>query len=349
MKFALFIVASWTEPDAGAQSRIYGEALEQVQFAEELGFDSVWVAEHHSSRYGIFPSLMPVLSYMAAQTKKIRIGGGVSVLPFHNPIFLAEEAAMLDVLSKGRLEFGVGRGSADYEYGNFKIDFASRDGRFKEALDIILGLWTTREFSYHGEYFQVDGLTIAPTPLQQPHPPVFLAVSRTAASIDVAVSRDLPVLTSFFTPEADNLNLFKLYEDQCSAAGKAPHLDRMPFFRFVHVAEDEKEAREYPREALTWVRDLSGYRKTLTQGDEINVDLDHWRRIRPEGPPSYESELETNTYFGTPDQCVRWISRLQKEHGIGYFGASMSFGTMEHDRVMHSMELFAKEVMPRFK
>lgn len=349
MKFALFLVASWTEPDAGAQSRIYGEALEQVQYAEELGFDSVWVAEHHSSRYGIFPSLMPILSFMAAQTKKIRIGGGVSVLPFHNPIFLAEEAAMLDVLSNGRLEFGVGRGSADYEYGNFKIDFETRDRRFREALDIILGLWTTRNFSYQGEFFQVDNLTIAPTTIQQPHPPVFLAVSRTAASIDVAVSRDLPVLTSFFTPEADNLDLFQRYADQCAAAGKAPQLERMPYFRFVHVAEDEKEATEYPREALTWVRDLSGYRRTLTQGDEIHVDLDHWRQVRTEGPPSYESELATNTYFSTPDRIVQWITRLQKDHGIGYFGASMSFGTMEHTKVMRSMELFAKEVIPKFK
>ena len=111
MKFALFILASWTEKDARAQSRIYGEALEQIEYAEEIGFDSVWIAEHHSSRYGIFPSLMPIATCVAARTKNIRIGTGVSVLPFHNPIFLAEESAMLDVLSDGRLEFGVGRGS----------------------------------------------------------------------------------------------------------------------------------------------------------------------------------------------------------------------------------------------
>ncbi len=349
MKFALFILASWPEKDTNAQSRIYGEALEQIQYAEEIGFDSVWIAEHHSSRYGTFPSLMPILSHVAAKTKKIRIGGGVSVLPFYNPIFLAEESAMLDLLSNGRLDFGVGRGSADYEYGNFNIDFESRDQRFKEVLDIILGLWTTAGFSYHGEYYQVDDITITPTPLQRPHPPVYLAVSRTAASIDVAVSRDLPIITSFFTPEADNLGLFRLYAERCAAAGKTPHLDRMPYFRFVHLAEDEKEAREYPREALTWVRDMSTYRKTLTRGDEINVDLDHWRRVRPEAPPSYEWELENNTYFGTPDQCVQWIRTLQNEHNIGYFGASMSFGTLEHAKVMRSMELFGKEVMPKFK
>ena len=349
MKFALFILASWTEKETSAQGRIYGEALEQIEYAEELGFDSVWIAEHHSSRYGICPSLMPMVTYVAARTKRIRIGTGVSVLPFHNPILLAEESSMMDVLSDGRLEFGVGRGSADYEFGNFKIDFESRDARFQEALDVILGLWTTPEFTYHGEFYQVDGLTLAPTPLQRPHPPVFLAVSRTPASVDVAVSRDLPILTSFSTPEADNLGLFSLYAERCSAAGKPAHLDRMPYFRFVYLSEDEGEAREYPREALTWVRDLGGLRRTITSGDEIDVDLDHWRRTRPVDPPSYESELETTAYFGTPDQCTRWIGKLQTEHDIGYFGASMSFGAMEHAKVMRSMELFAREVMPNFR
>ncbi len=172
MKFALFILASWTEEDANAQSRIYGEAVEQVQYAEEMGFESVWITEHHSSRYGIFPSLIPILSYIAGQTKKIRLGTGVSVLPFHNPIRLAEESAMVDVLSNGRLDFGVGRGSADYEYGNFDIDFESRDQRFQEVLDIILGLWTTTGFTCHGEFYKVEDLTLAPLPLQKPHPPV---------------------------------------------------------------------------------------------------------------------------------------------------------------------------------
>ena len=349
MKFALFILASWTEPDASAQSRIYGEAVEQIQYAEELGFDSVWIAEHHSSRYGIFPSLMPILTYVAAKTKKIRIGAGVSVLPFYNPIFLAEESAMMDVLSGGRLEFGVGRGSTAYEYGNFQIDFDSRDARSQEALDIILGLWTTPRFSYHGEFYQVNDVTLAPSPVQKPHPPVFLAVSRTPASVDVAVSRDLPILTSFSTPEADNLGLFSLYAERCAAAGKPPNIERMPYFRFVYLAEDEKQAREYPRESLTWVRDLGGFRRTLTHGEEINVDLDHWRRTRPVDPPSYESELETTAYFGTPDQCVQKIAKLQKDHSIGYFGASMSFGSMKHAKVLRSMELFAKEVMPNFR
>jgi alkanesulfonate monooxygenase SsuD/methylene tetrahydromethanopterin reductase-like flavin-dependent oxidoreductase (luciferase family) len=348
MKFALFLPASWSDKETVHQSRIYGEVLEQAQYAEELGFESLWIAEHHSSRYGIFPSLMPILAHIAAHTKTIRLGAGVSVLPFHHPIRLAEEAAMVDLLSNGRLNLGVGRGSADYEYGNFKVDFDSRNDRFREVLDIILGLWTTEDFTYHGEYYQVDGITIAPRPLQQPHPPVHVAVSRTAASIDIAVDRGLPVLTTYATPLEDTLALIKLYSDRVAAAGKVSHMDEMPFFRFIYLSEDEKEANETPEKAITWVRDISAYRHTITEGDEINMDLEQWKKTRTDEPRTYDLEL-ANNYFCTPEQCVERISELQSQHGISYFGANFAFGSMEHAKVMASMKLFAEEVMPKFQ
>lgn len=349
MKFGLFILASWPDESTKAQARILGEAVEQAQYAEELGFDSVWLAEHHFCRYGIVPNAIPMAMYVAARTKKIRIGTGVSVLTFHNPIFLAEETALLDALSDGRLDFGVGRGQVVYEYGNFNVDYDSRTVRFQEILDIIIGLWTTPGFTYHGKYYQVDDLTVAPSPLQKPHPPIFLAVSRTASSVDVAVSRDLPILTSPTTPDEDTLGIAHLYYERCAAAGKVPRVEQMPFFRMVYAAEDEKRAIEDPRAAVAWVYDLNGLRRSLTRGSEIYMDMDHWRRTRPEEPPSYETYLETTAYFGTPDHLVTKIGRLRDEHNIQYFGASMSFGSMKHSKVMRSMELFAREVMPHFR
>jgi alkanesulfonate monooxygenase SsuD/methylene tetrahydromethanopterin reductase-like flavin-dependent oxidoreductase (luciferase family) len=216
------------------------------------------------------------------------------------------------------------------------------------VLDIILGLWTTEDFTYHGEYYQVDGITIAPRPLQQPHPPVHVAVSRTAASIDIAVARDLPVLTTYATPLDDTLALMKLYSDRVATAGKVSRMDEMPFFRFIYLSEDEKEANATPEKAITWVRDLSAYRRTISEGDEINMDLDLWTTTRTDEPRSYELEL-ANNYFCTPEQCVERISDLQSQHGISYFGANFAFGSMEHAKVMASMKLFAEEVMPKFQ
>src|SRR5215472_14925235 len=245
MKFGIFILPSWPEAETSQQGRIYQEAVEQIQYAEELGFDAVWLAEHHFTRFGIVPSAIPFATYVAAHTKTIRIGTGVSVLTFHNPIFMAEETAMLDVLSNGRLDFGVGRGQVVYEYKNFKVEYDSRTQRFQEIVDIILGLWSTPGFTYHGQYYSVDDMTIAPVPVQRPHPPLYLAVSR-----------NLPILTSANTPDEDVLGIRSLYFERCAAVGKRPLVEDMPFFRLTHVAEDEKQAREIPRASLTWVRDL---------------------------------------------------------------------------------------------
>ena len=349
MKFALFILPSWPEQDPKHQSRAFGEAVEQIQFAEELGFDSVWLAEHHFTRFGVCPLALPFAHFVAAKTSKIRIGTGVTVVNFHDPIFLAEEAAMLDVLSGGRLDFGIGRGQVVYEYNNFNVDYETRTQRFEEILDVILGLWTTPGFSYDGVFYQLKDMTITPTPIQQPHPPVYLAVSRSAASVDVAISRDLPILTGANTPDDDVLGIRSLYYEGCAAAGKDPLAQQMPFFRLSYVAEDEKHAKEDPREALTWVRDLNGLRRTLTGGSEIYMDLDHWRNTRTEQPPTYEDQLKDTTYFGTPDQMTERLCWLQKEHDIQYFGASMAFGSIKHEKVLRSMELFAREVMPKFR
>ena len=123
----------------------------------------------------------------------------------------------------------------------------------------------------------------------------------------------------------------------------------MPYFRMVYVAEDAKHAIEDPRESVEWVYNLNSLRRNLGGGSEINMDLDHWIRTRAEEIPSYQSRLESTVMFGTPDDCVRRIQQLQREHNVQYFGANMAFGKMRHSQVMRSMELFAREVMPHFR
>ena len=140
MKFSLFILPSWPEAEPSHQSRIFHEAVEQIQYAEELGFDAVWLAEHHFTRFGIVPSAIPFATYVAARTKRIRIGTGVSVLTFHHRYSWPRRPPCWTSSSQGRLDFGVGRGQVVYEYNNFKVEYDSRTQRFKEIVDIILGL-----------------------------------------------------------------------------------------------------------------------------------------------------------------------------------------------------------------
>ena len=260
MNFGIFVLPSWPQRDPSHQGWIFHEMVEQIQYAEESGFESVWLAEHHFTRFGIVPSPLTLATYVAGRTKKIRIGTGVSVLNFHDPVFMAEETAMMDLQCDGLLDFGIGRGQVVYEYANFKVDYETRTQRFNEILDIILGLWSTPGFTYHGKHYHVDDLTIAPTPILKPHPPMYLAVSRTPGTIDDAVARGLPMLTSANTPDEDVLGLRDLYAAKCFEAGVEPQWDDMPYFRVTYVAEDQKTAENDPREALAWVADLNGYR-----------------------------------------------------------------------------------------
>ena len=157
------------------------------------------------------------------------------------------------------------------------------------------------------------------------------------------------MLTSANTPDEDVLGLRDLYAAKCFEAGVEPQWDDMPYFRVTYVAEDQKTAENDPREALAWVADLNGYRRTLTGGSEIYADLDHWIKTRPEDPPSHESRLETTAYFGTPDRLVERLKVLRDRHNVQYYTAHFSYGDLDHQKVMRSMELFAKEVMPKLR
>ena len=163
MKFGLF--HSVQLPDSTQQARYYREALDQALHAESLGYDSVWFTEHHFTRHGIVSATLSLLAYLAGVTSDIRLGTAVTVLPFHNPVLLAEQAATVDLLSGGRLDFGVGRG---YQWGEFHrmnipMDEASR--RFEESMSVVTKAWTATEpFDHDGEFWSFNDLTVQPKP-----------------------------------------------------------------------------------------------------------------------------------------------------------------------------------------
>src|SRR5918996_13580 len=176
MKFGLFQSVQLPEP--GAQAKYYKEALEQVRRAEQLGFDSVWFTEHHFSRHGIVPASMTVLAYLAGVTSSIRLATAVTVLPFHNPVQLAEQAATVDLLSNGRLDLGVGRGYQWGEFHRFNLSMVEADRRFQESMQVLTQAWTATEpFDHQGEFWTFHDMTVHPKPVQVPHPPVWVAAS----------------------------------------------------------------------------------------------------------------------------------------------------------------------------
>ena len=182
MDFALFSHIPW--PEEHTPRALFSDLLEQAVVGEELGFKAIWLAEHHFTRYGLGASSLVIASNIAARTHKIRLGTAVLIPPLHHPVRLAEDTATLDVLSDGRLDVGFGRGASSTEYGNFGVDHAESQARYRETIKMVETLWTTPDCTFEGNYYSTQNLNLVPTPLQQPHPPVYVAATRSLESLE---------------------------------------------------------------------------------------------------------------------------------------------------------------------
>ena len=239
MKFGLF--QSVQLPDPENQVRYYKEALAQVLHAEQLGFDSVWITEHHFSRHGIVSATLSLLAYLAGVTERIRLGTGVTVLPFHNPIQLAEQTATVDLLSDGRLDFGAGRGFQWGEFHKLNIPMEEASRRFEETMEVLTKAWTATEpFDHAGEFWQFNDMTVQPRPVQSPHPPIFVAAS-SEASVNRVARNDWNLLIGQAEPFEQVTQQIEYYKGALAEAGHGTVSD--PFHRRKSDFDPELGAR----------------------------------------------------------------------------------------------------------
>jgi len=346
MRFGLFSHVPW--PEGVDPQQVYEETTEEAQYGEELGFNSIWLAEHHFTRYGLGSSSLVLISSIAAQTKTIRLGTAILVPTLHNPLRLAEDTATLDVISGGRLDVGFGRGAAGYEYSGYGIDREESQARFQETITMVKGLWTTPEYTHAGQYHSTNHANLTPPPIQKPHPPVYIAATRTPATLEFVLSSGHPLLMGVVLDTPDALALCQRFVGRSKEAGHNVLMSEIPFFRYFYVAETEEQARRDTEAGLNWTMDVNQWRRVFAEGSELSAgSLDEFRAARTELPPSYEYLFANRAFIGTPDQCTAKIQALRDE-GVEYFGCNFSFGDMDHKKVLKSMELFSREVMPRF-
>ena len=327
--------------------QVFEDTTEEVVHAEQLGFHSAWLAEHHFSRYGIGSSLPALAGSLAARTETIRLGTAVLVPPLHNPITLAEDTATLDVISGGRLDVGFGRErQATNTRATMSTERRARNGS-KRASRSSRDCGLRREFSHHGNFYQVTRANLTPPPLQRPHPPIYLAATRTEETLEYAAATGHPLMIGVVLDTSDSVALCRRYAHLSKEAGHNVSIAEIPFFRYVYVAETEEQARKEAQPGLSWTMDMIQWRQSFTESSEVYQRLDEWRSNRDELPTSCEYLYENRAIVGSPEQCVAQIKALQ-EQGIEYFGCNLSFGGLEHRLRMSSLELFAKEVMPHF-
>lgn len=245
------------------QAEAFEESFHQVEAAETLGMDAVWLAEHHfSPDRSVLASPLVIASAIAARTSRIRVGLAVQVLPLTNPLRIAEEAATVDHISKGRFNFGIGRSGLTKYYEGYNVPYAESRGRFLEALEIILKAWSKEQFSHEGTYFSFQAVTVVPKPLQQPYPPIRVALA-SPDTFSLVGSMGHSVFISANTPMPqlrERLELYAKARQEAGYRGSADIALRIP----AYVAETAERARVEPeastRHAIQYgAQELSGF------------------------------------------------------------------------------------------
>jgi alkanesulfonate monooxygenase SsuD/methylene tetrahydromethanopterin reductase-like flavin-dependent oxidoreductase (luciferase family) len=350
MKFGLLYIPDYDLDRYKTASHYYGEMLEQIQYQEELGFDGVFFAEHYVGGYA-FPSPPVFAAAVAQRTKRIRLGTGVTLLPLSNPIRTAEEYAMLDVLSNGRLDFGVGRGVLKTEYELFGIDESESQGRFHESLEIIIQAWTQDSVTYNSKYYKINDVKALPKPIQTPYPPVWTACAVTPESFTWAGRHGFnPMLVPFAYPKHEDLQAkLKLYWSALKEAGHDPSTRELLGVYHLYVADSDEAAHATARKH--WERYWAFFAALDQKGSWGTSDYKEYKGglSRLFGGAKYE-DLDAGDcmIFGTPERCVKRLKRAQADFGLTYPIFEVNFGGFPHKEIMHSLEKFAKYVMPQF-
>jgi luciferase family oxidoreductase group 1 len=329
-------------PSARPSQEIFARGVELAQAAESLGFRNVWLGEHHFSTYGYLSRPAQLATYIAAKTTRLRVGTAVIVVPLHHPLLIAEEVATLDLLSGGRLDVGFGRGYQHYEFERFGLQLEAARQRWDESIDIIMKAFEGRPFSYAGKFFQLPETSVFPQPQQKPHPPIWI-VAQSPYAVEQAVRQGFNVLTGGFGISVEMLGEFgKLFRKTVEEV-KPARQPSVGVQRAVYVTKSEADAREAAEQARWNMRvtlSLRNHYERVEGGKAIPVPAPK--------EPSLEDLLERHLVIGTPETVIRQIKRLQDLVGITHFNCSFWIGDMDQARVLRSMELFSKEVMPAF-
>jgi alkanesulfonate monooxygenase SsuD/methylene tetrahydromethanopterin reductase-like flavin-dependent oxidoreductase (luciferase family) len=309
VKFGILQFFSWPERRQPLAT-VYARALQRIEIMDRGGYDAVWLTEHHFSDYSVCPSIPVMGAYAAARTRNIRIGAGVTLAAFYHPLRLAEEIALLDVLSGGRVNWGAGRGFDAREFRTFGVPMEESQLRFREAVDIVIRAWSTERVTYSGKYYSFDEVEVLPKPLQTPHPPLWMAAGSNDA-LQWAASLGHSVLLGPHANHEETGRQWQFYRDQLEAHGHSIAGRDIPVARLLAIAKTDAEAAEIAREGAKWL--LKTY-----------VDP----KLFSDGRDPVQRYVDSVVVHGTPERVVAELARLQEEIHLDYLiGAPLSHET----------------------
>jgi alkanesulfonate monooxygenase SsuD/methylene tetrahydromethanopterin reductase-like flavin-dependent oxidoreductase (luciferase family) len=336
--FGLF---DWIDRGETPLHQLYEERLQLLEAADAAGFFAYHLAEHHATPLGMAPSPALFLTAAAQRTRRIRLGALVYLLPLYHPLRLIEEVCMLDQLSGGRLELGVGRGVSPYELGYFGVDAANARAIFHEALAVVVAGLTQERLTFEGQYYRYRDVPMELRPLQQPYPPLWYPTHNTE-SVEYAARHGYHFVS--LGPAAHVRQHVDLYRQVWEAHRQEPgrlngHVaePKVGVLRQVVVADTDAEALAATRAAHgTWYRSIT--KLWHEHGDHT-----------PDGLFAWETATQHETLlFGSPARVREQMAQLLEVSGCNYVVCAFAWGTLTHEQTQRSLRLFAEEVMPAF-
>lgn len=325
MRMSIFSVQDHYPALPRTVSQLYAEIIEQSEHADALGYDTFWVAEHHFHEYGAIPNPAVMLSAIAQRTKRLRLGTAISVLTFHNPLTLAETYAMVDVLSGGRLMYGVGSGYLAHEFEGYQVDPAEKRERFDETLAAVKQLLSGERTSYSGRYRKFKDVQLNVVPVQKPVP-VYVAVLRKEVAYHIGKQGNNLLCVPYASVEqfGDIAALVAEFRRGREEAGVPVTDDSLVVALHTHVAETDAKARENAEEPFNRYVASRLYAKRSTYDDAMQNGLN---------------------LFGSVETVAGKLRQL-RDMGVGHVMALQNFGYLSQQHVLVSMQKMMREVIP---
>jgi natural product biosynthesis luciferase-like monooxygenase protein len=336
-------------PQGRTEKEIVDEQFDIMVRAEEFGFDSVWPAEHHFSEYGYCASPAVTLAALAARTSRIRLGTGVVVLPLHHPVRVAEEYAMVDLLSGGRVELGVGRGYQPHEFRGFGVDQARSRAMFHEAVEIVQRAWTEERLDYEGEFYRLHDLEVRPKPLQRPHPPIWMAsLSPETFRLCGQYGFNLMCAPVFGFDVNTGATQIEEWRDSLREHGRDPAAHEVAALVMTYVAETTQQALEDFRDPVMWYFHTFARYIAPPRGQGAVPTYEFYARARDVLEVlEWDQVVHAGAVVcGSPEQVVDRLGEIEERCGFTLLLAWTRIGGLAHDKVIRSMELMADRVMP---
>lgn len=380
MIFSMIFEAQLMDADPAGERRVLHECLDQALLAEELGFDRIWAVEHHALvQYSHMSAPEIFLSFVAARTTRIRIGHGVVCVPFryNHPVRVAEKAATLDILSGGRVDIGVGRGATPRETGTFGIEAEDTQPQLEDSLKMLPAIWTEKEFSYKSELISVPPREIVPKPLQEPHPPLFMACTK-EDTLRRAGKFGVGALALGFAGPDDIAEKNRTYRQAVAERDPEDVVGAFPVDHFAAlcpaiVLDDDERARQigfrgqrFFRESLNqWARGgptpkpeaYSGDAEAEMRRTSDDLELQFGSEVVKMEDPTAMRDAEqkaglhlvrTDQAYGDTDHCIAQVQRLI-DAGADEIMFLIQMGTVPQDVCMETIRNIGNDVLPHFR